>query len=152
MIDFADQLRKRQGPQVADWLSEDFLGQAWPPMAIHQQERAAFDRVVTTWGKAKIFITLQGEDADRNPIQITGFAYAGVSKSRGEWKLDRWSLTSLEQTVRKGGYLFESVAEAAGVAHQVPRCRTHRGLVGKGSGPSQNPTPIQREGIRATSL
>ncbi len=170
LIDFADQVRKRQSPQAADWLSEDFRGQAWPPIGILKQERAAFDRVVTTydanaakpvgpgpwlaglegllnpwqriehvlfkvkgadfqrgrrtWGKAKIFITLQGEDAERNPIQITGYAYARVVKSRGEWRLDRWSLTSLEQTVRKGGYLFESVAEAAGVAHQVPRFGT----------------------------
>ena len=85
---------------------------------------ADFQRGRRTWGKAKIFIALQGIDEQRNPISISGFAYANVKKARNQWFLTRWKLTSLEQTIRRGGAFFTNVSEAAGVAHQAPRFGT----------------------------
>ncbi len=109
------------------WL--DGLAQVLSPWqridrVLFKVKAADFQRGRRTWGKAKIFIAMQGIDADRNPVSISGFAYVNVRKERNQWKLERWKLTSLEQTTRQGGEFFTNVAETAGVAHQAPRFGT----------------------------
>ncbi len=76
------------------------------------------------WGKIKLKIVMTGMDGDLQPIAVSGWGYAKVTKQRGEWKVNRFTLTSLGVKQRDGGPLFTNVAAAAGVAHSWPRFGT----------------------------
>ncbi len=111
----------------SQWLAG--LGQVLSPWqridrVLFKVKAADFQRGRRTWGKAKIYIAMQGINADRNPVSIEGYAYVNVRMERNRWLLERWKLTSLDQTTRSGGEFFANVSESAGVAHQAPRFGT----------------------------
>ncbi|MDF1838453.1 MAG: VCBS repeat-containing protein [Planctomycetota bacterium] len=81
-----------------------------------------------TWGKIKLKIVMTGSDGDLEPIAVSGWAYMKVSKQRGEWKVNQFTLTSMGVKQRAGGPLFTNVAAAAGVAHSWPRFGTEENL------------------------
>ncbi len=80
------------------------------------------------WGKIKLKIVMTGMDGDLQPIAVSGWGYMKVTKQRGKWLANRFSLTSLGVKQRASGPLFTNVAAAAGVAHSWPRFGTDENL------------------------
>ena len=80
------------------------------------------------WGKIKLKIVMTGMDGQLQPIAVSGWGYVKVTKQRGEWKVNRFTLTSLNVKQREGGSMFTNVTAAAGVAHTWPRFGTDENL------------------------
>ncbi|MCP5021395.1 MAG: VCBS repeat-containing protein, partial [bacterium] len=80
------------------------------------------------WGKIKLKIVMTGMDGDLQPIAVSGWGYMKVTKQRGKWLANRFSLTSLGVKQRASGPLFTNVAAAAGVAHSWPRFGTDENM------------------------
>ncbi len=89
---------------------------------------AEFQSGRRTWGKIKLKIVMTGDDGGLEPIAVSGWGYMKVTKQRGEWKVNQFTLTSLGVKQRDGGSLFTNVAAAAGVAHSWPRFGTDENL------------------------
>jgi hypothetical protein len=85
---------------------------------------AEFQSGRRSWGKIKLNIVMTGSDHNLEPIAVSGWGYVKVTKQRGAWKINKFTLTSLGVKQRDGGPLFTNVAAAAGVAHTWPRFGT----------------------------
>lgn len=77
---------------------------------------AEFQKSADRWGKVKLYVHMIGTTADGGAESITGWGYARVAFTSGEWVVTRFELTSLE-VVRRAGPMFSNVTAAAGLGH-----------------------------------
>ena len=68
------------------------------------------------WGVVKLFVHMTGTHEGGGGASISAWAHARVERERGQWKLARFRLDSLE-SARRARPVFSDVSTAAGVAH-----------------------------------